>query len=537
MERFVCKKDCFWRNLKRNWFFPISALAYFFVNAREITFYIPGAVLCFAAAVITAGSLPAVGKNRFAQVAALLGSVGAALFSYEAACLGWEGSYKAEVLGRIVPMLTRFGAVICAIAAAASVPFLYAVLRQIWSRLVRVLWSERHLKSIGLGEGLIYAVLGVLLCAVVVLGFGASRMFYDTDLPCDLVYTSDSPGLMQNNVFLNLTHQENDIRQPLFAVFASPAAGILFLLQWVLRLGLLRTAILNGVCQVLLLLLANFILAGSLGTKGTGRAAMVVLLCCLYSSVLFTVMVEQYIIAFFWLMLLVDALLNREDITLPLCGAGGTLMTSLAMAAMALEGKKLRQFAAEMIRCGVCFAVVLFLFCRFDLISDFLATREKLGTFMGTHVGTWDRILQYLSFVSSCFLAPKAGAAENLEGILSWQLLPVTNVNWLGFGLLVLSGIGFVCSRRDRLCRIALYWVLFSAAVLVGIGWGTAENGLILYSLYFGWAFFVPICKLAVKLPTFWRRAALGITMLELVLINGQGLAALIRFGIANYPG
>ena len=35
------------------------------------------------------------------------------------------------------------------------------------------------------------------------------------------------------------------------------------------------------------------------------------------------------------------------------------------------------------------------------------------------------------------------------------------------------------------MAKISFGWVLFSAIILLFIGWGTAENGLILYSLYF----------------------------------------------------
>lgn len=50
------------------------------------------------------------------------------------------------------------------------------------------------------------------------------------------------------------------------------------------------------------------------------------------------------------------------------------------------------------------------------------------------------------------------------------------------------GAIGLALFRRDRLARLCLAWVGVSFVLLCLVGWGTAENGLVLYTPYFVWA-------------------------------------------------
>ena len=96
-------------------------------------------------------------------------------------------------------------------------------------------------------------------------------------------------------------------------------------------------------------------------------------------------------------------------------------------------------------------------------------------------------------------------------------------------------------NRKKRSSAIAAGWVAFSLVVLVGIGWGCAENGLILYSLYFGWAFIVLAfqlleyvadhlgCELLIP-------ALCLLSSVVMLAVNVRAIRQMLRFAMEYYP-
>ena len=88
---------------------------------------------------------------------------------------------------------------------------------------------------------------------------------------------------------------------------------------------------------------------------------------------------------------------------------------------------------------------------------------------------------------------------------------------------------------------MAAFWVAFSAVMLLILGWGTAENGLILYALYFGWAFLALLFQLVEKIGETLRvkyltevcsfAAAAG-----LLVCNIPAIMEMIEFAVMYYP-
>ena len=80
---------------------------------------------------------------------------------------------------------------------------------------------------------------------------------------------------------------------------------------------------------------------------------------------------------------------------------------------------------------------------------------------------------------------------------------------------------------------------MFSFLLLFGMGWGTQENGLILYSLYFGWAIFLLLFRLgqtlSARIPQL-RPALYAVCLAVLVWQNLPAMARLLSFAIQNYP-
>ena len=111
----------------------------------------------------------------------------------------------------------------------------------------------------------------------------------------------------------------------------------------------------------------------------------------------------------------------------------------------------------------------------------------------------------------------------------------------LGVIILLLVIVSAIVNREKRSSLLAAGWVAFSAVLLLGMGWGTSENGLILYALYFGWAFLVLLFQLVEKIaeklnmqflvPVF----SIGCAA-TLAVINIPAIMEMVRFAITNYP-
>ena len=304
-------------------------------------------------------------------------------------------------------------------------------------------------------------------------------------------------------MYLALTHPENDLRQPLFAVFAAPFVGIPYLLARVMGASATVQAILMNSAQILMLFTANFMLAKMLKLNSVKRICFMLLTSCTYSQLLFTLMMEQYIVAYFWLIFSIYLIVeNQQPERIALWGAGGTLLTSMILLPFMSNKSPVKDFKAwfmDMVKYGLEFVALMLVFCRFDVIFNLMSRISFLSGFTGKTVTFADKIYQYTDFICNCFVAPDAGVNTTAVDHISWQLNPATGISFIGILILVLVAISAIWNRDKKSSLLAAGWVGFSVIMLLGLGLGTKENGLILYSLYFGWAFLVLLFQLAGK--------------------------------------
>jgi hypothetical protein len=297
-------------------------------------------------------------------------------------------------------------------------------------------------------------------------------------------------------VYLVLIHPENDLRQPLFAVFAAPFVGIPYLFGKLLGGSETVGAILINSIQIIMLFITNFLLTKILRLDGAKRIAFMVFNCSTYTYLLFSLMMEQYIVAYFWAVLCVYLICEKgKPERIVTWGAGGTLLTSLILMFSMSEKLPYRNFKgwiSDMVKCGVEFITFMLLFCRFDVIINLQSKITSLAGFAGKNLTFLDKLCQYTTFVKNCFVSPNAGIvfAANSNRV-SWQLEEVTSVSWAGVAIIFLSVVSAILNREKKSGQLAAVWIGFSAVLLLFLGWGTNENGLILYALYFGWAFVV----------------------------------------------
>jgi hypothetical protein len=120
-----------------------------------------------------------------------------------------------------------------------------------------------------------------------------------------------------------------------------------------------------------------------------------------------------------------------------------------------------------------------------------------------------------------------------------YYLKPVTALNICGAALLLVVTAGFMLNAKNKFAVICMGWIVYSFIILCIIGWGSSENGLILYSLYFSWAFLSLACltieKIFQKIPLI-KYILYSAIIAVFTFINISGIYELIRFGVTYYP-
>ena len=188
------------------------------------------------------------------------------------------------------------------------------------------------------------------------------------------------------------------------------------------------------------------------------------------------------------------------------------------------------------------FLLLFFAFGRFDTLIGFSRKAGILASFAGGG-SFYGRINQYLSFVTSCFAAPDAAMNTVTYGYPSWQLTSrnILNTDYAGLVILMLCAVSIIINRRDKAARIAGAWAGFSALLLLIVGWGAPENGMILYTLYFSWSFMILLFRLVERLAVKTKYGSLTLLVSCTIVtvlgwINFCGIGKLLAFAIASYP-
>lgn len=542
-------------NLKRNWYFPISALAVFCLNARFNIGYFLGIPIAFLAAALIASQVPSL-KNwekanpKALRIFSFLTAIGICWDHKVAFCSGWAISPKALALTERFPMLPQAISIVSIAGAVAGFCFAYLWVLTFWKKLLQIISNLKLFHGISPAEWVVYSLLAAVTIGWMAYAFCQSEAFYKSTLPESVItgaiYTSDSSMLLDvDNAFLSLSNAENDIRQPLFAVFAAPVLGLPYLLGRLTGAqSTLEAVLMNGV-QICILFIAHLILAKLMKLDSRKRLCFMLLLSCTYVHMLFTLMIEQYIFAYFWLVLCMYLISEKQSSRgFALCGAGGTIMTSMVLLPFCSRESPLRspkEWFLDTVRYGLGFLAMLLLFCRFEIIYSPFSKLSLYSNFFGRELTFADKLYQYTAFLRSCLLRPDAGIKVQSPVHISWQLHEAVGIDLIGVVILALVIVSAVLNRSKISSRFAIGWVGFSVVILLLLGWGTSENGLILYGLYFGWALFVLLFQLAEKLETYTKTKFLlpvftALSAVFLLLCNIPSILEMVEFLIQYYP-
>ncbi len=550
LKKLTYKKEDIINNLKSNFLFFISAVALVILNIQN-----KALIICQAISVIliflTLTQIKNVfGKtkcaNKILKILAMISTIGIAYYmraeffnnilkfdmitSYLDSHLIERGVFAARI-GYILMLISMF-----------SIYTLVVLIFDYLSKIYKDVFSD-----ISKLEKKCYVIIAIFIILVVTIIYNNTNAFYGNIYVADVIFTCDIGLIVNGNAYMNIYHNENDIRQPLFAFLAMPFIGISYALSLAIPFNNVIQPILFDVVQVLILLFSNFILAKLLKIDSKARILFLILTMCTYMNLLYVFSMEQYVIAYFWLITCIYTICNNKQEKLIVCAAGGSLVTSLFLSIWIPKNfsiKKIKKYILELITIGVIFLYLILIFGRLDIfIPKTLKNKTKdFATCMISSELTFEnKLQQYSEYIKNCFLKPSVEIRGSYFCPFSIQLKKIDTFNFIGILILILSILGFIVSRKEKLSKIALSWIIFSAVILGILGWGAVENGMILYSLYFGWAFLILIYQLINEICKKIKfKYAIHIVTIVLILIfatsNLLALKELFGFAITNYP-
>ena len=344
------------------------------------------------------------------------------------------------------------------------------------------------------------------------------------------IFSMDSIVYITTNTYSFFDAPENDIRQPLFGVVAGLVYGPFNAIQWfdekiyAVFLGMANSVLIIGG----LVLLAS-------GFKKEERKKFLFLGCCMFPTMLFILCIEQYAVVYFALMLLLYEITQKGgEYAEPYAGAAGALITSAA--ALPLCSKKKFLDVKSMCKCLMTFAGMILIYGRTMIVLDFahLCVLEKSYTYYGRYT---EKLLQYANFLHTVFLAPSAHMVINNQGIYEYQLDKIDTISITGLILLAVCIFSVVVNREDKLVKMGAAWSLYSFFILGILGYGTKDNILPLYSLYFGWGYWVMIFSGFRSIKNSKVQSVLFYSTTTCAgIFNLYNIIQIIRMGITYYP-
>lgn len=355
----------------------------------------------------------------------------------------------------------------------------------------------------------------------------------------DVIYTSDNGYLTNCDAYIDLNNQENDLRQPMFAVFALPFSIPAHIISELLPFVAEYTSyyIVMTIMQFIIITMTTIMIARLLKLEESKKKYLYILFSISFPYILFSILLEQYVIALFYLILTIYLYNEEKGINNAYIGAVSTLLTSGVIFPLISNKVSIKDKIIDIFKCFLIFCAILILSGR---VIEFLNAYEQvinLSAYTGVEVTWLNKIQQFTHFISSLFIGPLGEITTNPFANLSWQIQPITTFSILGIVILILCIISAIINRKEYITKVSFLWILFSIIMLVLLGWGTKENGLILYSLYFGWAYFVLLFQLLTNI--FKNNKVFKIAFIILILLMVIGytpeLFNIFKFAILNY--
>lgn len=372
----------------------------------------------------------------------------------------------------------------------------------------------------------------------------------------DILYTTDTALLTYLDVYSNVDSKENDIRQPLFGLFSIPFSVVPKGISYIFPKSETIYPVFLAIVQGILALFSFTLIARLMKLKGIIKVLFLIFITVSFPTLLFLLNLEQYLMAFFYLIVFIYMSVNNiKDKDIAYIMATGSMLTTGILFPLLIKKDNLKEALKELfftfLKCMAIFIIsariVLFfpqeINKQLGTIKEFSTAGENESSFsMYTNFAKNLIIFSDIEEISNVF-AGKIYGREDISFRLTGRCPAIRavgteNFSILGISIIVLAILGFILNRKDKFIQICFAWALFSFVLLYIIGWGMPENGLMLYTFYFSWAFicliFKFIEKLFIKFPKI-KNCIYSLLILGITPINLYGILQLILFGIKYY--
>ena len=418
-------------------------------------------------------------------------------------------------------------------ALPALIYFCYLFLEKVFPKIKKFILNLEKTEKIYL---LIIFFISLLLSIVICFSTTAFTFSMDKSPLYDIIFTSDSSLLVADDAFINFSHPENDLRQPLFGVFSFPFGIVAhFLSDFLFITNGQSYFVILIVMQFLLNAITTIMLGRLLKLEDKHKKYFYLLFSVSFPYLIFSLVLEQYSIALFYLILTIYIANNYKGINYLYAGATGTLLTSGIIFPLITKFKSLKQWIKDVFKCFLAFVGIVIFSGQFLQILDI---RNKISAF-SQYTGVQpmlEKIYKFTEFISSIFVGTN-GCVSFEGGYASYRLLVPERINYFGLIIFPLIIVSYILNKKNKMAKLSFVWILFSILVLVLIGWGQPENGLILYSLYFSWAYLILIYLLIKKIFIKERifKLVMIITILLMSYFNFSEFIKIILFAIKYY--
>ena len=371
----------------------------------------------------------------------------------------------------------------------------------------------------------------------------------------DVIFTSDTQVILGDDLYNTINGGENDLRQPLFAIFSIPFTIVPRIISDFTIKEIYPFML--AIVQSSLVFISIVLLQRLMKLKGWTRLLFMIFLSVSYPTLLFLVNMEQYVISVFYLVTFIYMSINDiKDKDIAYICATGTLLTSGIFFPLLFEKRDFKKSIK----------IVLFTFLKFMAI--FIISAKillVLPTTLNNQINTFsiftdeskpfnERINMYSNFALNTVAAPEITISEDdflnqilVSGIYVLRLSAYnpqlsqtnnTDINICGVIILLLTLIAFISNYKDKLSKICIFWIVFSIILLPILRYGAYENGFILYTYYFSWAFVCLLFKffesIFKKLPKI-KNILYTFAIIIIGTVNFYGIYQIIEFGIQYY--
>ena len=254
--------------------------------------------------------------------------------------------------------------------------------------------------------------------------------------------------------------------------------------------------------------------------------------------ILFSITIEQYVISVFYLILFIYVYYEtKTKKNFVYVASTGSILTSGLLFPLISKAKSFKKWLTDVFDCFLAFVTVTIVGGQlpqvFEAVND---VTTLLGSFSGK-ITEEVKLNRFTHFIKELFFAAP-GQVKIPKTFPSYISLDPINISIIGIAILLICIVSVFLNRKNNMAIISGIWVLFSIILLYVVGWGAPENGYILYSYYFGWAYlilyFLFFKKIFEKKPKLFTGTIIA-TIVIMLITNIPVMYKIIEFGIMYY--